>query len=186
MKEDQTSESDFEFTRDLMVAFFGRTRIQATLERIASTDVTGWEKWWQIELAMFLAEHEDIAEWDMEEEFHTDLRTGASQDFMAIDICFRRKGFAKNHFVFVELKQDRDWKRCISNMLTDAEKFGVSKTRSLSGLQVRSFWLVGVHPGDSKAEVHDYIEHVAENRDVEWDFMETRFIPGTPYSFTIV
>jgi hypothetical protein len=186
MKEDQTADADFEFTVELLAAFFSRKRIQNTLARIWDTGVTGWEKWWQIEFAMFLSEQEEIAEWKMEEEFHTDLRMGTAKDFMAIDICFRRKQFASNHFVFLELKQDRDWKRCIGNMLTDAEKFGMSKTRSLSGKQVRSFWLVGVHPGDSKAEVHDYIESATFRREVDWHAMETRFIAGTPYAFTVV
>jgi hypothetical protein len=171
---------------DLLATFFSRKRIQNTLAGIWDTEATGWEKWWQIELAMFLSDHEDIAGWNMEEEFHTDLRTSTSKDFMAIDICFRRKGFAANHFVFLELTQDRDWKRCIGNMLRDAEKFGAGKTRSIGGKQVRSFWLVGVHPGDSKAEVHDYIESVASRRDVDWRAMKTRFIAGTPYAFTVV
>ena len=186
MKEDQTSEADFWFTVELLAQFFSRKRIQTTLADIWDTEVTGWEKWWQIEFAMFLSEHEAIAEWNMEEEFHTDLRTGTSKDFMAIDICFRRKGFASNHFVFLELKQDRDWKCCIGNMLSDAKKFSTSKVRSINGMQVRSFWLVGVHPGNSKAEVHNYIEEATERRDVDWSLMETRFISGTPLAFTVV
>lgn len=186
MKEDQTSEVDFWFTVDLLAQFFSRKRIQATLAGIWDTGVTGWEKWWQIEFAMFLSEHDDIAEWNMEEEFHTDLRTGTAKDYMAIDICFRRKGFAANHYIFLELKQDEDWKRCIGNMLNDAEKFSASKVRSIDGKQVRSFWLVGVHPGDSKADVHDHIEQATERRDVDWSLMETRFIGGTPLAFTVV
>ena len=186
MKEDQTADADFEFVVDLLAEFFSRKRIQNTLVQIWDTEVTGWEKWWQIELAMFLDEHEDITEWNMEEEFHTDLRTSVTKDFMALDICFRRKRFVANHFVFLELKQDLDWKRCIGSMLSDAEKFGTSKTRSIEGKQVRSFWLVGVHPGDSKSEVRDYIEEAASRRDVDWGAMETRFIGGTPYAFTVI
>ncbi len=186
MKEDQTADADFEFVVELLAEFFSRKRIQNTLVQIWDTEVTGWEKWWQIELAMFLDEHEDIAEWNMEEEFHTDLRTSVTKDFMALDICFRRKRFVANHFVFLELKQDLNWKRCIGSMLSDAEKFGTSKTRSIEGRQVRSFWLVGVHPGNSKSEVHDYIEEATSRRDVDWRAMETRFIGGTPYVFTVI
>ena len=186
MKEDQTADADFEFVVELLAEFFSRKRIQNTLVQIWDTEVTGWEKWWQIELAMFLDEHEDITEWNMEEEFHTDLRTSVTKDFMALDICFRRKRFVANHFVFLELKQDLNWKRCIGSMLSDAEKFGTSKTRSIEGRQVRSFWLVGVHPGNSKSEVHDYIEEATSRRDVDWRAMETRFIGGTPYVFTVI
>jgi hypothetical protein len=147
--------------------------VRSTLQKIYETEATGWEKWWQIELAMFLSDYEDVAEWDIEEVFLTDLRTGTAKDRMAIDVCFRRKGYAKGHFVFLELKQDRDWKRCIANMLGDAEKFAMSHKRSESGLDVRSFFLVGVYPSEDKVEVHDYIEDAAERREVDWDFMKT-------------
>ena len=186
MKEGQSAEEDFNFTVGLLAAFFSRARVRSTLQKIYETEATGWEKWWQIELAMFLSDYEDVAEWDIEEVFLTDLRTGTAKDRMAIDVCFRRKGYAKGHFVFLELKQDRDWKRCIANMLGDAEKFAMSHKRSESGLDVRSFFLVGVYPSEDKAEVHDYIEDAADRCEVDWDFMETRFIPETEYSFTVV
>jgi hypothetical protein len=184
--EHQTVEEDFDFTVDLLTAFFAKARVQSTLNKIFETEATGWEKWWQIELAMFLSDYEDVAEWDIEEVFLTDLRTTTTRDRMAIDICFRRKGYAKGHFVFLELKQDRDWKRCIANMLTDAEKFSTSHKRSETGLDVRSFFLVGVYPSEEKSVVHDFIEGAAAKRNVDWDFMETHFIPNTEYSFTVV
>ena len=186
MEENQTVEEDFDFTVNLLTAFFSKARIRGTLQKIFETEATGWEKWWQIELAMFLCDYEDVAEWDMEEVFLTDLRTSISKDRMAIDVCFRRKGYTKGHFVFLELKQDRDWKRCIGNMLRDAEKFSTSHKRSESGLTVRSFFLVGVYPSEGKAEVHNFIEEAAGQRDVDWEFMETRFIPDTEYSFTVL
>lgn len=186
MDEGKTIEEDFDFVVDVLAAFFGLARVQATLQTIFDTEVSGWEKWWQIEFAAFLSDYEDVAEWDMEEVFLTDLRTSNSRERMAIDICFRRKGHAKGQFVFLELKQDRDWKRCIGNMLADAEKFGDSHKRSENGLAVRSFFLVGVYPSEDKAVVHDYIEDAAERRNVDWDLMETRFIAKTPFSFTVV
>lgn len=186
MEENQSIEADFEFVVKLLSAFFGKARIRSTLKKIYETEATGWEKWWQVELAMFLSEHEEVVEWDLEEVFLTDLRTSTDKDRMAIDVCFRRKRNAANHFVFLELKQDLDWKRCIANMLQDAEKFSISHKRSESGLDVRSFFLVGVYPSEDKKAVHDYIEEAASKRDVDWEFMETRFIPDTEYSFTVV
>ena len=186
MEENQSVEQDFDFTVKVLTAFFARARIQSTLQGVFETGATGWEKWWQIELAMFLSEYDDVSEWNMEEVFLTDLRTSTTKERMAIDVCFRRKRYATNHFVFLELKQDRDWKCCIANMLRDAEKFSASHKRSESGLQVRSFFLVGVYPSEDKAEVHNHIERAAESRNIDWEFMETRFIPNTDYSFTVV
>lgn len=120
----------------------------------------------------------------MEEPFFTDRRHHTSQDSMAIDLCFRRKGHSTERLIFLELKQDSDRKRCVANMLSDAEKVCSAQSRSLSGAEIRNFFLVGIYPSESKAEVRNYIEKEAEGRQVEWEIMETRFIADTPYSFT--
>jgi|CXWL01.1.fsa_nt_gi hypothetical protein len=182
----RTFESDFDFTLTLLSDFFAQKRIRSTLTKIADAEVTGWEKWWQIELAMFMSEYDDIAEWNIEEEFLTDRRQSTTKDFIAIDICFRRKRHASDRLVFLELKQDLDWKRCILNMLRDAEKFYSGHTRSLLNAEVRSFFLAGVYLRMPKAEVHDYIEDAAQAREIDWDLMDTRYIADTPFGFTLL
>ena len=186
MSEQDTCEADFEFTLAVLDSFFAQKRIRTALAKIAETDVSGWEKWWQIELALFLSDHEDVAEWDMEEPFFTDRRRHTSQDMLAIDLCFRRKRQSSERFIFLELKQDQDWKRCVSHMMSDAEKVYCAQTKSLSNTRIRSFFLAGVYPSIPKAAIHDYIEEIAEGRQVEWEIMETRFIANTPFSFTLV
>ena len=186
MDEGKTVEADFDFTVELLSAFFSQARVRSTLAKIVEAGVTGWEKWWQVELAMYLSEHPEIADWDLEVEFLTDRRRSTAKDFMAIDLCYRRKRHAGDHLIFLELKQDEDWKRCIGNMLRDAEKFGASQSRSLSGASVRSFFLVGVYTRVSKGEVHDYIEEAAERHEVDWDVVETRFIADTDLAFTVL
>jgi hypothetical protein len=181
-----TTEADFDFTVDILSAFFAQSRIRRSLATIADVEVTGWEKWWQVELAMFLCDHDQISEWDIEEEFLTDRRRGVTKDFVAADISFRRKKHATDRLIILELKQGTDWKRCVANMLRDAEKMHTTQLRSLSGAAVRSFFVVGVYPSVDKAEIHDYIEELAEAREIEWDLMETRFIKDTPFSFTIL
>ncbi|MEK6762975.1 MAG: hypothetical protein AABY96_09690 [Nitrospirota bacterium] len=172
----------------LLDAFFKQSQIQTVLAMIADKDISGWEKWWQIELALFLSEHDDVAEWDMEEPFFTDLRHDTSQDSLAIDLCFRRKRHSTERLIFLELKQDQDWKRCVANMLSDAEKVYSAQSKSVFDAEIRNFFLAGIYisPNESKAEIHDYIEKVTESRDVEWELMETRFIANTPYSFTLL
>ena len=63
----QQFESDFDFTCNLMGEFFSQRRVQRTLNLIEEYGLTGWEKWWQIELAIFVADHPEIAEWNVEE-----------------------------------------------------------------------------------------------------------------------
>lgn len=186
MSERDTFEADFEFTLAILDSFFAQKRIRTALAKIAETEVSGWEKWWQIELALFLSEHEDIAEWDMEEPFFTDRRRHTSQDSLAIDLCFRRKRQSSERFIFLELKQDQDWKRCVANMMSDAEKVYFAQTKSLSNAKIGNFFLAGIYPRVPKADIHDYIEEIAEGRQVEWEVMESRFIADTPFSFTLL
>jgi hypothetical protein len=48
----QGNQGDFEFTWTVLTDFFGQKRIQRTLDAIHETEVSGWEKWWQVELAL--------------------------------------------------------------------------------------------------------------------------------------
>lgn len=186
MGERQTFEADFEFTLAILDAFFEQRQIRTALAMIADKDISGWEKWWQIELALFLSEHEDVAEWDMEEPFFTDRRCHTAKDSIAIDLCFRRKRYSTERLIFLELKQDKDWKRCVANMMLDAEKVSSAQTKSMFGAEFRNFFLVGIYPSVPKAEIHDYIEDEAEGRQVDWEIKETRFIADTPFSFTLL
>jgi hypothetical protein len=179
-------DADFDFTWEVLTDFFKQKGIQRALAAIEESGVTGWEKWWQIELALYLWDHEDVAEWNMEERFYTDLRRNVEKDSIAVDLSFRRKRCAKDAWIFLELKQDADWKRCIENMLRDAKKVFSAQSRSHEGAAVRSFFVAGIYPSETKSEVHDYIEGRLDELQVDWDLvMNTKFIADTPYSFTM-
>jgi hypothetical protein len=178
-------EADFEFTWEVLTDFFKQKRIQRTLADIVDTDVTGWEKWWQIELALYLSDHEEVGDWNMEERFFTDLRRAAEKDSIAVDLSFRQKRYSKEAWIFLELKQDADWKRCIDNMLRDAKKVFGAHSRSHEGSAVRSFFVAGIYPSEPKALVHDYIERRLDELEMDWDLMDTKFIADTPFSFTL-
>jgi hypothetical protein len=178
-------EADLDFTFDILESFFKRARVQRALQNIEEMEVTGWEKWWQIELALYVDEHPEVAEWDMEEPFFTDRRTSTQKDFVAIDLCFRRKKHSSESMVFLELKQDLDWKRCVNNMMRDAEKVYGCHSRSHSGAAIRNFFLAGVYPSEQKAVVHDYIKERAEELDVAVDLVDSKFIPNTNFTFTL-
>jgi hypothetical protein len=185
MLDSKQIEADFEFTWGVLAGFFSQQRIQRTLAAIDGTDVTGWEKWWQVELALYLSDHDDVADWNMEERFYTDLRRSVEKDCIAVDLSFRRKKCSKDAWIFLELKQDPDCKRCIDNMLRDAVKVANSHSRSHEGAAIRSFFVAGIYRSESKADVHDYIDKRSDELDIEWDVMDTKFIPDTPYSFTL-
>jgi hypothetical protein len=178
-------EADFEFTWEVLTDFFNQKRIQRTLDAIDETKVTGWEKWWQVELALYLSDHDDVANWNMEERFFTDLRRSVEKDSIAVDLCFRRKRCSKDSMIYLELKQDADWKRCIENMLRDALKVSDAQTRSQEGATMRSFFVAGIYPSIPKVEVHNYVEKRLDELDIDWDLMDTKFIAGTPYGFTM-
>lgn len=152
---------------------------------IHETEVSGWEKWWQVELALYLNDHDDVADWNMEERFFTDLRRSVEKDSIAIDLCFRRKRCSKDSMIYLELKQDADWKRCMDKLLRDALKVSDAQTRSQEGDAVRSFFVAGIYPSIPKVEVHDYVEKRLEELAIDWDVMDTKFISNTPYGFTM-
>ncbi len=176
-----------EYTYRLFEDFFSRKRIQRSFAMIDEVNVSGWEKWWQIEFALFLSDDDDIAEWDMEVEFHTDLRKEKKKNYIAIDVSFRPKGLAKDKFIFLELKQNKDYVTCLRNMLLDAEKVFNSHSKSLDGVKIRDFFVVGMYPSVEKKKITDCLMEIQKDYDVEVEKTEikTKFIPNTDYSFTI-
>ncbi len=179
---------ELEYCFSLLEEFFDQSIIQKGLEIINDCDITGWEKWWQIELAIFLSEDEDIAEWDMEVPFLTDLRIkNQKKDSIAVDVSFRPKKLSRDKFIFLELKQADDYDTCLRNMMLDAEKVFGSQSKSMDGLTIRSFFVVGVYPSIEKKEIINYVMELQKKYDVVVDKEEirTKFIPNTNYSFTI-
>ena len=183
-------DADFEYVKDHINQFFDRGSVCRALDLIDEIGITGWEKWWQVELATWLAEHEGIGDWAMEEVFFTDLRRKSKKDTIAIDIGFRIKGCSTKEMLFLELKQNTDWRRCIENMLTDVEKVYSAQTYSVDNkIMIRNFFVVGVYPtGETtKKSIHDYIEDQAEKSNIPVDRQHifTKFIKNTPFSVTV-
>ena len=183
-------EADFSFVCEAVSGFFSSASIQKGLDAIDEVGITGWEKWWQVEFAIWLSEHEDIGDWAMEEVFLTDLRRRTEKDTIAIDMGFRMKGCSTDEMLFLELKQNDDWRRCIENMIKDAEKVETAQERSVdSKVKIRNFFVVGVYRNTdvSKKQVHDYIEQRAQQEDIPFERQHvfTKFIPNTPFGVTV-
>ena len=183
-------QADFVYVRERVNEFFGRRSIGRALALIDELGITGWEKWWQVEFATWLADHDQIAEWVLEEVFYTDLRKKSAKDSIAIDLGFRMKGFSTKEMLFLELKQNSDIMRCIDNMLADAEKvYSAQKYSQSNGVMIRNFFVVGLYPTPDlgKKDVHDYIQDRSEELGipVERENIYTKFIPDSPFSVTM-
>lgn len=160
---------DLDKLGDVILDFFKTKRITDSLNLIHKFGITGWEKWWQTELAIYLANAKNIAEWDMEHPFDTDKRTSLAQNYMALDIGFRLKNYSKDDWLFVELKQDDDYKRCIDKMCKDVEKVFASRKRSFEGLKVRHIACAGAFLSANDEDVLDYSERMLKKIGVDHD-----------------
>ena len=185
---------DFEFTCQLFSKLFSQKRIQNTLNSICELDITGWEKWWQVEMAIYIDNHNDIAEWGIEEDFLIDKRSkGKQKNKIAIDLSYRRKNYSKDKFIYVELKQADETTTCIRNMCSDLDKVYTARKKSQYGSEIRDFYLVGVHLRDStKGAVKQLVNLHLEDRNtylyeffVDEDTIEVSVIPSTEYYYTI-
>lgn len=164
------ADDDLDRIADVLLDFFENKRVIEVLEKVHEFGVTGWEKWWQVELALFLSHADDkIAEWDMEHPFDTDRRARLAQDRMALDIGFRLKRQSKDQWYFVELKQADDYRKCIDRMCKDGEKVFSARKKSFDGLSIKYIACAGVFRDADEKDVEDYLEQACDQYDLEID-----------------
>ncbi|MFG6466841.1 hypothetical protein [Roseateles sp. BYS87W] len=164
------SGDDLDKIAEVLLEFFDDKRVIEALDKVHEFGVSGWEKWWQVELALFLSHADDkIAEWDMEHPFDTDRRTKLGQSRMALDIGFRLKRQAKDQWYFVELKQADDYRACIDRMCKDANKVFSARKQSFDGLSVRYVACAGVFRGADEKDVETYLSQACDREDIEVD-----------------
>ena len=166
----RNADDDLDKIADVLLDFFDDKRVIEALDKVHKFGVSGWEKWWQVELALFLSHADDkIADWDMEHPFDTDRRTKLAQSRMAIDIGFRLKRQAKDQWYFVELKQADDYRTCIDRMCKDANKVFSARKQSFDGLTVRYMACAGVFRDAAEKDVESYLYEVANRDGIEID-----------------
>ncbi len=132
----------------VLLEFFALKRIRTSITNFRELGVTGWEKWWQAELAVHLAGSDEVTEWVMEHPFNTDRRTSRIQTRMSLDIGFRLKRHRFDTWYFVELKQHDSYQHCVRRMVNDAEKAFSARRRSFDGLAMRYVACAGVCVAD--------------------------------------
>lgn len=166
-----SSQGDLIKISAVLLKFFETKRIQDSLTKFLELGVTGWEKWWQMELAVHLADSDDVAEWEMEHPFDTDRRTSLAQSRMALDIGFRLKKHRSDAWYFVELKQHDSYRECVKRMVRDAEKVFSARKRSFDGLSVRYIACAGIcaDTGASREEIAYVVADQLEDAGIEGD-----------------
>jgi hypothetical protein len=150
---------------ELLREFALTKRFQDSMTKFLELGISGWEKWWQMELAVYLAGSPKVAEWDMEHPFDVDKRRGTAQTRMALDVGFRMSRHASDSWYFVELKQDNDYQKLLQRMAKDVEKVFSARTRSFDGLKVRYIACAGIFAdqGDAHEEIIEYAETIMES-----------------------
>ncbi len=152
----------------LLLDFFDAKRNRNTLESMQYFGISGWEKWWQTEFALYLAQDDKtIDDWDMDHPFDVVSRTSSAPEHMAFDIGFRFRGQPSGEWYFAELRQDDYYRRCIDRMRNDAEKILAARTQSFDGIRVRYVACAGVFLMTDEDEVRAHAE--AAFKDVKID-----------------
>lgn len=173
---------DFEFIALLSSEFFQRAHIKKTLKAIDESQMTGWEKWIQIELAAFLEAREEIKAWWRESSYELDGRVVASRKKCAVDFLVHQKW--KQSHMALELKQVNSPTACVQGMIRDKKKIqGIKSTK----YDIRSAWCVGVHRVCEPDEVKRLVAYYGSKlkSPVDAKLLATERIGYSPYMFTV-
>lgn len=164
--------------------FFKQSHIKKTLVAIKTAEITGWEKWLQVELATHFFSTPSVKEWEQEVRHHLDKRKTDGRSTVSIDFHIHQKG--KHSALALEVKQGRKMAGCVQGMLRDLKK--VSKIKD-SQLVTRSAWFLGVHPAASRTDVLAEVDYYAKTKhgfELDHACVSVHPIGKTGYSFTVL
>lgn len=175
---------DFEYVSELLAKFFKQRSLQSAFKVIAAQDITGWEIWFQVEFARFLTEHESEPEWSREYPFEFDYRMERERAFLRPDFIIRKKHWAADRYLALEIKQHQQLGNCIANMISDLKK--VAKIRK-SEIDLRSYWALGIFQTDDEIDLPELIESKMSGTALSYYQSRTAInhIPGTIYSYSL-
>lgn len=176
--------AEFDYLTELSKDFFSQRRTQKSLSLINQYSISGWEIWFQVELSHFLSIHESEPEWQREVSLDYDHRIEKEKQFFRLDFLIRKKGWKKDSFFALDLKQHPKAEICIPNMTKDIDK--IEKLRQ-SSIDLRAHWVLGVFLKESKADINELIARALDSRDYKYeqDHVINRVIPNSPYGYCI-
>jgi hypothetical protein len=174
--------TDFAFVTRITQDFFAKKAIKDTLYTIAEFNITGWEKWIQIEFAKFCKSHPEITYWDREQRYELDRRLSKVKASCAIDFWVQQKH--KQSPLAIEIKQQKSPRGCINSMLRDKAKLQNIK---YSQDDLRGVWCIGVHNLEKEAAVANLVAYCSCNHKihVKPNHVFSRQIGRTPFSVTV-
>lgn len=175
---------DFEYLSELTGAFFRQRVICNSLSLIEMHEISGWEVWLQIQFAYFLSQHHSNPEWWREWPIELDRRTEKERLLCRPDFIIRKKGWRQESYTALEMKQHPNAGICLNNMIKDITK--ISKVRG-SALNLRTFWVLGIHQRQQKAELRDLIESRLKAADMPspGDHLLIKYIPASNYAYSM-
>mgnify|MGYP000143701301 CR=1 FL=1 len=185
---------DSKFVLELMMKFVETKLINEKLQSIehinlvSGKPINDWEKWLQIEFAIFLFDEDCLADWGREKRYLLDGRKKdriKSKKTTTVDFWVKRKYQKKSGEILIEFKRARSINGCISKMIKDGSLLRRIKK---SNSEVRSFWMVGFHPSEN--ERHNVNNKAYRHEDklkegIKWSTIETKQIENTGLSLSI-
>lgn len=177
-----TDQADFEFMKSLAVDFFNKKTIKDTISIIEDSEITGWEKWLQIEFSKFINDRDNISDWVREWRYDLDKRSSKSKSKCSIDFSIKQKH--KHSWIAVEIKQINSAASCIKSMHNDILK--VYKIKQ-SQDDIRSIWCIGVHIHEDPLTIKSLIAKNSTLKEIELNHNHflTKKIGKTGFSFTL-
>ena len=174
--------TDFAFMTRVSEGFFAKKIIKDTLSMISEFDISGWEKWIQIEFAKHCKSHPEITDWGRELRYELDRRSSKTKASCAIDFLIRQKH--KQSPLALEIKQRWSARGCINSMLRDKSKLRKVKW---SKDDLRGVWCLGVHSTDSPENIKNLVTFCAKEQKIAIKESQifSRRIGRTDYSLTL-
>lgn len=162
--------------------FFAKKSIKDTLVAISEFEISGWEKWIQIEFAMFCKSQDNITRWGRELRYELDKRISRNQSSCAIDFLIKQK--YKHSPLAIEIKQKNSATECVNAMLADIKKIRQIK---YSNDDLRGVWCMGIHHTKTSADMKKLVSDCAQKArtEVNSDFIYSKQIGRTDFSVTI-
>jgi hypothetical protein len=173
---------DFKFMTELVSEFFSKKTIRDTLASISDFEISGWEKWLQVEFAKFCMTHDQISDWGRELRYELDKRVSKERKSCFIDFFIRQK--YKQSSLGIEIKQHKSPSSCIKAMITDIAKVDQIK---YSQDDLRGIWCFGIHAEESHAEVVRLVAYHsnAMGISISSDLVFSKAIGKTGFSVTL-
>jgi len=173
---------DFEFVSTLADQFFRSPHIKKSFHTIDEAGLTGWEKWLQIEFAIYLESQDSIAGWKREAHYHLDGRVAAGKKKCSVDFVIKQKW--KWSHLALEVKQIKSADRCVDHMVKDKARIAAIRGTQFD---IRSVWSLGVHQFVDSDEAKRLAHYYADSYGVAFDprLISSHKIAKTNYAYTI-